>query len=64
MKYKVGSILTYTCFGGGSRRVRVTNKDPNIKNGRPGFAGDVLDGPEAGMGCWGYDDQITSVEEN
>lgn len=64
MDYKVGSILIYTCFGGGKRRVRVTEKDSNIKNGRPGFGGVVLnDGGEAGMGCWGYDDQIDSVEE-
>lgn len=60
--YDVGDIVVYVPFGGGTRRVLVDTKEPDIKNGRPGFAGSDLDygGDEAGV--WGYDSQIISVE--
>lgn len=57
MDYEVGSIVVYRTFGGGMRRVEVTAREANIKNGRPGFDGVTLDG----MTVWGYDDQIEKV---
>ena len=57
LNYRVGSIITYRTFGGEIRRVTVESKEDDIKNGRPGFDGQVRDGEW----CWGYDDQITSV---
>ena len=65
--YNVGDVVAQTPFSGGVRYVRVTGKDQNIKNGRPGFDGDLVlrDGTpvEAEAGVWGYDDQITEVSE-
>ena len=66
MDYNVGDVIAQTPFGGGVRYVRVTSKDQNIKNGRPGFDGDLVlrDGTPVEMefsGVWGYDDQITEV---
>lgn len=58
--YKIGSVITYTDFCGGIRRVLVETKESNIKNGRPGFSGMITEGPEAGRRCWGYD-QITKI---
>lgn len=60
MNYKVGSIIEYETFTGQVRRVKVTGKDSDIKNGRPGFDG-VIQGN--GMSVWGYDSQITRVLE-
>jgi hypothetical protein len=62
---RVGDIVHYSPFGGGNRRVKVTNREPDIKNGRPGFDGYLLDdiGARVANGeVWGYDDQITRVE--
>ena len=65
MDYNVGDVVAQTPFGGGVRYVRVTSKDQNIKNGRPGFDGILVyrDGTpvESEYGVWGYDDQITEV---
>jgi len=59
--YKVGSIIEYETFGGGIRVVKVTGKEDDIKNGRPGFSGDELN-PKTlkptGVDAWGYDYQI------
>jgi hypothetical protein len=56
--YSVGDTITYQTFGGGQvRTVRVTDRDPEIKNGSPGFFGTMNDGATV----WGYDDQIISV---
>jgi hypothetical protein len=55
-----GDIVTYIAFGGERRRVRVTNVEEDIKNGRPGFDGDVLGDT---LSCWGYCSQITRVEK-
>ena len=56
-----GTIITYIDFCGGRRKVKVSNTDEDIKNGRPGFDGEVISGPEKGLGCWGYLDQIIHV---
>jgi hypothetical protein len=56
IEYQVGDTVEYTPMGGGSRIVVVTDKDDNIKNGRPGF--EALT-----EGVWGYDDQIVRVVE-
>lgn len=59
--YEVGDTIEYQPFGGGRRRVRVTGKEADIKNGRAGFDGVVVAGPDDGMTVWGYDGQITAV---
>jgi hypothetical protein len=58
--YSVGDVIEYAAFGGEIRRVRVTVKDDDVKNGAPGFEGTMVD---SGMGVWGYNDQITRVVE-
>jgi hypothetical protein len=59
MNYNVGDVIHYMAFGGTIRRVRVTAKDPVVKNGQPGFDGDHLDDNGNIVGrVWGYDDQI------
>ena len=75
MDYRVGDVIVYRSFGG-RRTVRVTNREADIKNGRPGFDGDLIseDGAPAdrlvrfglgsepvALGCWGYDEQIIDV---
>ncbi len=75
MEYRVGDVIIYSPFGGSRRKVKVTNREANIKNGRPGFDGETLEedgqpprtfrlpsGEVTGGECWGYDDQITGVE--
>ena len=63
MKYKVGSIVTYRDFLGSSRTVRVEEKYADIKNGRPGFAGPMIDENGNALGdVWGYDSQIVRVD--
>jgi hypothetical protein len=59
MDYKVGDVIEYQTFTGNRRRVLVEYRDPDIKNGRPGFDGVSLS--EDGMGVWGYDSQIVRV---
>lgn len=54
--YKVGSVVEQRTFGGGTRLVRVTAVEADVKNGRPGF-----DGVSAGESVWGYDEQIVAV---
>ena len=65
LDYREGSIIVYSPFGGGKRRVLVDEKESNIKNGRPGFSGALVGAdnkPNAdGDGVWGYDDQIIRV---
>lgn len=56
--YTIGDTITYRDFNGGLRKVQVTDKDADIKNGRAGFDGVVLTGDQAGLRVWGYDDQI------
>lgn len=56
--YNVGDVIEYRTFGGDIRRVRVTFKSDDIKNGLPGFDGDLVNGKGT---FWGYDDQIVRV---
>lgn len=55
---ELGSVVAYRPFGGGVRHVKVDTAEWDIKNGRPGFAGVVVGGPEAGLPVWGYLDQL------
>lgn len=64
MDYKVGDVIEYTTHLGGTRRVTVTATYTDVKNGRPGFDGELVEGAETILGTadvWGYDDQITRV---
>lgn len=61
MDYNVGDTIVYSTFGGDLRVVLVEGKDEDIKNGCPGFDGTVIEGPDIGMGVWGYDNQIVEV---
>lgn len=63
MDYRIGSTIEYSTFSGSMRRVLVTEKEADIKNGRPGFGGDLVNDPANGVGdgVWGYDAQITRV---
>ena len=58
-KYRKGSIIEYKTFDGSRRKVLVTNRVPQIKNGKDGFDGLVLG--EDGDSVWGYDHQITRI---
>lgn len=58
---KIGAIVEYETFGGGKRRVILDEVSDDIKNGRPGFGGEIVTGPDRGMSVWGYADQITRV---
>lgn len=68
-KYNVGDVVSYLAYGGVHRLVLVTNKESDIKNGRSGFDGilvdpityEPLEGEVFGNGVWGFDDQIMSV---
>jgi len=59
LPYKIGDRILQHCFGEPktARRVRVTDKHKNVKNGRSGFDG-VADG---GMEVWGYDEEVMEV---
>lgn len=60
--YQVGSVIRYEAFGE-KRTVRVTNRLDDIKDGRPGFDGEMLNDKfsDGTNGVWGYDDQIIEV---
>lgn len=74
LDYGVGDVIVYRPFGGGRRRVVVTNREADIKNGRAGFDGQMVTEDESGRlipdlsfngfdgNVWGYDDQIIEVE--
>jgi hypothetical protein len=57
--YNVGDQILYQPTAGPRRLVVVTEKSEDIKNGRPGFAGDVL---QTGELVWGYDSQIVEIK--
>ena len=59
LNYKVGSVIEYRNYGNQLVQVEVDQKDEDIKNGRPGFAGYRMD--DKNHGVWGYDYQITRV---
>lgn len=57
--YQVGDLIGYQPFNATTpRRVKVTAKLDDVKNGLPGFHGIVQGGIEDGGLVWGYDDQI------
>ena len=65
MDYKVGDVIEYRVTGGHLRHVLVEHKRKNIKNGCPGFQGEIVwDAKEPwrpGDKAWGYEDRITRV---
>ena len=65
INYNVGDEITYRLFSGGIRHVLVTNKEDDVKNGRPGFDGEIVLGgqsdPKGSGAVWGYDEQIVSI---
>lgn len=65
MDYKVGDVIAQQAFGGGVRYVLVEMKEEDVKNGRPGFVGILVDSDgtpiKAEYGVWGYDSQIVKV---
>jgi len=58
--YDIGSVIEYTS-GGVLRVVLVDEKESDIKNGRPGFGGIVIEGPDRDMSVWGYDADIERI---
>lgn len=58
MEYEAGDVIVYRPFGGGLRRVRVSERLPDVKHGLPGFDGTVVSGAETWLNVWGYDYQI------
>ena len=65
MDYKVGDVIAQQAFGGGVRYVLVEMKEEDVKNGRSGFVGILVDSDgtsiKAEYGVWGYDSQIVKV---
>ena len=59
MNYSNGSIIDYRTWTGEVRRVLITEKLDDVKNGRSGFDGVLVD--DVGFEVWGYDDQIIRV---
>jgi hypothetical protein len=55
---EVGQVVSYQTWGGEIRKVRVMEVHEDIKRGRPGFDGVVIEGPEKGQPVWGYMDQL------
>lgn len=58
-KSRAGQVIEYIPFGGGTRKVYVTQHEDDVKNGQPGFEGHILDDPD--FLVWGYDRQITRI---
>lgn len=65
INYKVGDVVEQHPFGMAEmkRVVGVKKKSANIKNGRPGFEGALIDlkGTTTGASVWGYDDEIQRI---
>ena len=60
--YEVGDILEYRTFTGAIRKIVVTHKYDEVKNGQPGFDGTLVDpDPSSWSDVWGYDSQIVRV---
>ena len=57
--YAIGDTILQHCFGEPrtARWVKVTGKVRNIKNGRDGFDGTMLNG----VSVWGYDEDVVEV---
>lgn len=67
MNYEVGDTIIVSMASWGckdDRIVLVDEHEQDIKNGRPGFGGTVIEGPETGMTVWGYDTQVTGVRKD
>ena len=63
--YEVGDILEYRTFTGAVRKIVVTHKYDDVKNGRPGFDGTLVDpNLSSWSDVWGYDSQIVRVTRN
>ena len=61
MQIKPGDIIEYSPFGGGTRRVRVTAVHADVKNGRPGFDGELVTPLDEHTSVWGYVSQVTRI---
>ena len=59
--YKIGDVIECSSFSVAVLRIKVMNKEEDIKNGRPGFDGVLLNGPDVGCLVWRYDSQILNV---
>lgn len=61
-EYQAGDTVVYVPFGGGERTVKVTAREADIKNCKPGFVGETVGrvGWEPAA-VWGYDEQIVKV---
>ena len=59
MNYRIGSIIEYKTFDGSFRKVLITDKLDDIKNGRSGFDGVLINDQD--FTVWGYDYQVTRV---
>jgi hypothetical protein len=65
--YKEGDTVRYETFTGELRTVRVTAKVPEIKNGKDGFDGVIIEKSRSYIQStskeevWGYDNQIIRV---
>lgn len=61
-EYSVGDTVQYRTFDDSIRTVKVTAREADIKNCKPGFIGETVNrqGWEPAS-VWGYDHQITSV---
>ena len=57
--YEIGDEIEYQTFTGSLRRVIVTNKERDIKNGKPGFDGYLTTDPTYHV--WGYETQIVTI---
>lgn len=53
---QVGDVVLYETYGGERREVLVTYVSKDIKNGRAGFDGSLVNNPLKFV--WGYCDQI------
>jgi hypothetical protein len=62
LTFEVGDIIEYEVIGTSDHKriILVSEKSNNIKNGRAGFAGDIVDGRNANS-YWGYSEDITRV---
>lgn len=69
VNYQVGDVVEQRVFGGMLRLVLVKERDPDIKNGWPGFSGtevretgETVPNPYGlGSGVWGYDHQVVRI---
>ena len=60
--YKVGDIITYWNNASETIRLKVKEREEDVKNGHPGFYGQIIDVEGADGQVWGYDYQVTNVE--